>query len=482
MPLKDWISNGLNLLGMDKAFSDDVSSPRSTESSASFKTAASKISHENSEDAGTPTPIVGAAIMSTMSSSDPVVPVTATPPTVQGIPLIVVDPAGDLFLRFYVTSSSQEITLVKGHKVNGEFIATMKVSRRVLMMNSASSMAMLNPSGSWIESGSTTVDLCDENVAAVELWMKVLHDKVNGESFKTTTIETIWIAIEASRFYFFQLELLGPWFAEWLGVKGGKRLTNFSIDELRQLMYLCHEFDNAEGFAIVTRRLAYENEGHITELNPTKFHHLHLQPRIISGLNAARGNLKTNIHRGLYINRRFLNSDCSCKKDGFFAYELALDRTGAWPLEEVLTGRSQLSIQQVLNRLETFNYIPPNRTCRLCSEDFEWTVVRNVVDSVRYSFGGLCLDCMDPEGKRDWDRDYITHRSTRSQGCRVRHDQPSFYFSWISRKQQPDYHERERESRKRKREDDEVALNGTSSVFGAPTGRRILSARSRRRY
>lgn len=85
--------------------------------------------------------------------------------------------------------------------MRGEIFATMRVSKKVMIENAAPSMAMLNLSGTWVESGATTLDMCDENVAAVELWMKVLHDSVAEESFKTTSIETIWIAIEASRFH-----------------------------------------------------------------------------------------------------------------------------------------------------------------------------------------------------------------------------------------------------------------------------------------
>ncbi|KAL5329225.1 hypothetical protein ACEPPN_002735 [Leptodophora sp. 'Broadleaf-Isolate-01'] len=259
----------------------------------------------------------------------------------------------------------------------------MRVSKKVMIENAAPSMAMLNLSGTWVESGATTLDMCDENVAAVELWMKVLHDSVAEESFKTTSIETIWIAIEASRFH-------PP--APGLGMNGGNRLYKFSVDELRQLMYLCHEFDDARGFADVTRRLSYEHEGHIAEKNPTRFRHLHLQQRTIGGLNAARGNLKSKIHQGIYTNRRFLASGCSCKKDGFFAYELALDKAGVWPLEEVLTGKYQLSIQKVLDGLRNFEYDPPNQTCSLCKEDFGKTVVRPTVNSTQHSFDGLCLD------------------------------------------------------------------------------------------
>jgi len=108
--------------------------------------------------------------------------------------------------------------------------------------------------------------------------------------------------------------------------------------------------------------------------------------------------LKTQLHRKIYINRWFLRSGCSCRKDGLYAYELALDKTGVWPLEQVLNGRDQISIQKVLNGLSTFQYEAPNSTCSLCSQEFEDIVVSQTVENVQDHFEGLCLDCIDSQG------------------------------------------------------------------------------------
>lgn len=104
--------------------------------------------------------------------------------------------------------------------------------------------------------------------------------------------------------------------------------------------------------------------------------------------------MKTQIHKEVYKTRQFLQSNCSCKKDGLFAYELALDNTSVWPLEQVLTGKEQRSVQNVLHGLQTFSYKPPNEDCDLCSSDFGEYIVESV-QKVQENFDGLCLDCMD---------------------------------------------------------------------------------------
>jgi hypothetical protein len=239
--------------------------------------------------------------------------------------------------------------------MQGQILKTMKVSRAIVMTNSAPFMAMLNPMGKWAESGATTVDLEDEHVVAVELWMRQFHDALVPGS-NTIKIVDVWHVIETSCIYLFNLEQLNPWFALWINHNGVPKLQNFNVAELKQPLYPIHEFDHAQAFAHVTRRLVYETRGKIYEKNLTNFNHLHFHQRIIgrshwlraliqangsigSGLNAARGNLKFKIHKKIYIQEDFLRSGCSCRKDGLFAYELALSKTGVWPIENVLNGK-----------------------------------------------------------------------------------------------------------------------------------------------
>jgi hypothetical protein len=179
------------------------------------------------------------------------------------------------------------------------------------------------------------------------------------------------------------------------------------------------------------------------------------------------------IQRGI-CKRVFFHNGCSCCKDGYYAYGLALDKTGVWPLEEVMQGKDSISIQKVLDGLSTFNSEPPNGTCKLCSQDFGETVVSKVIESVQENFEGLCLDCIDEPRRKDWDWEYVKHSSKFSsgrrpgrasgefipahdwdEGCRITHDQPTWWFSWQVRKQFQDSFDKEREGRvelgKRKR-------------------------------
>lgn len=58
-------------------------------------------------------------------------------------------------------------------------------------------------------------------------------------------------------------------------------------------------------------------------------------------------------------------------------------------------------------------------------------------------FEGLCLDCMDASKADDEDRDYWSHGTPKEHefvyGCRAkRHSQPTWYFSYMGRKQRRD--------------------------------------------
>jgi hypothetical protein len=53
------------------------------------------------------------------------------------------------------------------------------------------------------------------------------------------------------------------------------------LDEMRQLLFPCHEFDHARGFAFLSRKLTYGMADHITEHNPTVHNHLHLEGNVI---------------------------------------------------------------------------------------------------------------------------------------------------------------------------------------------------------
>ena len=158
-------------------------------------------------------------------------------------------------------------------------------------------------------------------------------------------------------------------------------------------------------------------------------------------LNAAKGRLRTILHRDLFeVTKGLFLARCSCKEKTLFGYEKALFVIRVWPLEaEALRN----SIRTILDRLENFNFVATSGSCSNCTQDYNG-VVKQALKRTLNSFDGLCLDCMDktkPKTK-DEDHDYWQHNSLIpgewDSGCRIDHGQPSWYFSFMGRKENRD--------------------------------------------
>ena len=109
-------------------------------------------------------------------------------------------------------------------------------------------------------------------------------------------------------------------------------------------------------------------------------------------LNAAKGRLKTILHRGLYapIDGLLKHARCRDKANVLYAYEQSLSNSGAWPLE---TGFLNNSVDRMLKMLDGFRGTKPlPQTCgaRYCSFGFEQVVGKAREECRRY-FDGLCL-------------------------------------------------------------------------------------------
>jgi hypothetical protein len=115
--------------------------------------------------------------------------------------------------------------------------------------------------------------------------------------------------------------------------------------------------------------------------------------RVIENLNAARGRLKSILHRQLYdcVDVLLESAHCELRKDVLWGYFTALNKTQSWPLERFA---SRFSIQELLENLEAFDYVDPHphRTCKdfCCGQDFN-IVVRKAIDVTGSHFDGLCL-------------------------------------------------------------------------------------------
>ena len=157
-------------------------------------------------------------------------------------------------------------------------------------------------------------------------------------------------------------------------------------------------------------------------------------------LNAARGRLRTIVHRELYKPiKDLLEATCKCKGNTLWGYEKELTNARVWPLEDI--GR-YTTMQTIIERLENFNYNVAEGTCMRCRYPKYDTVALQASEVTESYFQGLCLDCMARKNPklRDHDEDYWNHSKFRSEdgwfkNCRVHHKQPSWYYSFMGRQE-----------------------------------------------
>jgi hypothetical protein len=110
-------------------------------------------------------------------------------------------------------------------------------------------------------------------------------------------------------------------------------------------------------------------------------------------MNAARGRLKSILHRQLYqcVDILLEHAKCQLRKDVLWGYFTALNKTKSWPLERYA---KRYSMQKLLENLEEFEYTDPHPhlTCSddSCGQDFTMVVGR-AIDATDSHFDGLCL-------------------------------------------------------------------------------------------
>ena len=100
-------------------------------------------------------------------------------------------------------------------------------------------------------------------------------------------------------------------------------------------------------------------------------------------------------------------------------------------------------MNEILNRLENFDFDAKSSACGTCHQDYKGRVTR-IEKTVRRYFDGLCLDCLDRSKPKlgDTDKDYWRHHKLKEhewvKGCRFPHKQPTWYFSFNGRKEERD--------------------------------------------
>ena len=233
------------------------------------------------------------------------------------------------------------------------------------------------------EAKNDIVTLEGDQVTSMEIWFRVLH-AARIDNIHTVPLEEMWHLAAACDKYDLNIGDLKGWFGDWYD-KSPRQL------DPRKLLYPCWIFVHA-------RELFEPNE-------------------------------------------RLLKANCICKERTLFDYEKALYRIGVWPLERVA---QRNSIRVILAALDLFSYVPPKQACsRYCQRDYKAIVAAAQALTQGY-FDGLCLDCMDKSKPKtgDADMDYWLHNDLgetgRVEGCRFLHKQPTWYFSFMGRKEERD--------------------------------------------
>jgi hypothetical protein len=193
--------------------------------------------------------------------------------------MIKVDPQGDLIIRLYQRTFGGE-TFVGGsdETVSGRILATFRVSRQVLSDNSSYFKTLLR--GAFHEAGQSVVDVRDGTINSLELVFRVIHDKMTIEMY-WIPVADVWEVVEVCNYRHVDIKKFKTWFDKWIR---NKQPSSLDTEDMRMLLYPCHEFDQAVYFAHFTKELVYRIPRHITERNPTDHDHHHLRPRVIGRL------------------------------------------------------------------------------------------------------------------------------------------------------------------------------------------------------
>ncbi|CAG8898005.1 unnamed protein product [Penicillium egyptiacum] len=275
--------------------------------------------------------------------------------------------------------------------------------------------------------------------------MEVMLGSIHGVDIKpeSVSVADVWYTIRACNRYLLDPKKLMNWFARWIKYIHEKQPEMWKDwDVNRQLLFPCLFFDHATAFQHISKRLVYTTPGHITEMAPTdspSFEPMHMPAIVMQQLTAARGRLRTILQRSLFedVNVMIDHARCDCAAQNIFSYMRELHRIGVKPLDSDIHKNCVLDI---LNRLANFDedkmadrdpWVP---TCEACSHSWK-RLVGHAQRHVQNYFDGLCLDCMKNqpnENSEYWA--FGTPRYEYDGTCRISHGEPTWYFSFMGRR------------------------------------------------
>ncbi|RYC59811.1 hypothetical protein CHU98_g6385 [Xylaria longipes] len=315
----------------------------------------------------------------------------------------------------------------------------------------------------------------DESVTAVRVWMDVLHRTTPQDG--DIDIRDVWWAIHFGNKYLLDrkrgaelenendeddlkpskdMSLLAGWFTRYY-TRREKYFQETGADgklKLFSVLAPAYWFDCPQIFHGATRYIAYNTTGPIENHNPTKNYDQYM--------------------RG--VPDRVL---CECLDVMTFFHKRSLLDTGIKSLFSLADRKRTLNallddldkykfVLTKISRQFSWERIDPSWSTALCQtcehylDDAAEGLAAEVLSAssrVRKNFDGLCLDCMHKFKTGNDDSDYFAHdkHGDHDRGCRVRHGQPTWYFSYMGRKELMLRHQDERaaERKRRKRERDE---------------------------
>ncbi|KAI9685404.1 MAG: hypothetical protein M1822_004535 [Bathelium mastoideum] len=343
-----------------------------------------------------------------------------------------------LFHRSNQEGSDRRIRSTVDFEVKRKVVSDVQFSRVLARM--------LNFNAGFREARQEIVELRDQTCRAVEPFPREIHGS-HDHHMEGVNIKMVWLVLHTAEFFGFDLSPLGAWFDRWYHGKTEKimeRDSKFNLELTRQVLYPAYAFNHARAFNDVTDFLVINGRGHITESTPVYESNLHLPSRIIRMLSPA---ILSTQPRDAFVPSSTKASSAPAnpvfgrfqlapaKKKFFFEYFKKMYDLKVLPFETHFKG---ISIEDMAKRALGFDWTPPNDSCRSCQRDYKKLVEESIKKAANY-FDGLCLDCMDASKSKTGDRhsDYWQHHELRnwSSKCRVEHGQPTWYFSFMGRKE-----------------------------------------------
>ncbi|KAJ6137983.1 hypothetical protein N7471_004469 [Penicillium samsonianum] len=348
----------------------------------------------------------------------------------------------------FATPSDVTLIVIEEPSENEEYqtkTALFHVDRSKLIESSAYFQSMF--ASQWERAENHKPTLRGDTIKGMEVMLGSIHG-VDIEP-DSVSVADVWYTIKACNKYLLDPKKLMGWFVRWIKwIDKNKPARWENWDFNRQLLFPCHFFDHAKAFQHISKRLVYITPGHITEMAPTdspSFEPMHMPAIVMQQLNAARGRLRTILQRSLFedVNVAIDHARCACAARNIFFYMRELHRIGVRPLDSDI---HKNSVRDILDRLESFdddqmaNSDPLSmQRCEACSHSWKRTVehARRQVESY---FDGLCLDCM--QNHPDENSEYWNLGTTRyvyDKTCRISHGEPTWYFSFMGRRDRNPY-------------------------------------------